>query len=111
MPVLASCHLPLGLHLSPQLFDYLIYLARPGGADGMPLGLQPAGGVYGYLAADISLAFLPGFTRLAELKEAEAFGGNQAGDTEAVVKLTEVYILGVLPRPYHRLAWMIFPWL
>ncbi len=63
----------------------------------MSFGLQSAGRVDGYLAADIGFTLFPGLACLPVVKEAEAFGGNQAGDTEAVVQLTEVYIVRFHP--------------
>src|SRR3989304_8676844 len=67
-------HLAARLHLSAELVDDLEDLAGAGRADGVALGLEPAGGVDGDLAADIGEALLPGVPGGAVGEEAEALG-------------------------------------
>src|SRR5687767_3361948 len=73
--------------LAAQLRDDFGDLRGARGADGMALGLEPAGGVHGNLAAQARPALLGGDAARAGLEESEAFRGDDLGDGEAVVQL------------------------
>src|SRR5882762_1321402 len=79
--------------LAAQLRDDLADLRRPGGADRVALGLQPARRVHGNLAAQARPALLGGEAARARLEEAEPFGGDDLRDGEAVVQLHDVDVV------------------
>src|SRR5436190_1255571 len=79
--------------LAAQLRDDLADLRGPRRPDRVSLGLQPARGIHGNLAAETRPSFLRGDPAGARLEQAEAFGGDDLGDREAVVQLDDVDIL------------------
>src|SRR5712671_2252359 len=84
--------------LAAELGDDLGDLGRPGGADRMPLGLEAAGRVDRELASEAGPALLGREAAGAGLEEAEALGGHDLGDGEAVVQLHYVDVRGSLAR-------------
>src|SRR2546426_2893046 len=83
--------------LVAQLGDDLADLGRARGADRMALGLEPARGVHGDLAAEARPALLGREPARARLEEAQPLGGDDLGDREAVVQLDDVDVLGADP--------------
>src|SRR5262245_9444950 len=71
--------------LAAKLGDDLHDLRGAGGADGMALGLEPAGCVDRNLSAEARPPLLGRRAARAELEEAEPFRGDDLGDREAVV--------------------------
>src|SRR5262245_53469522 len=76
-----------------QLGDDLGDLGGAGGADGMALGLEPAGRIDRHLAAETRPALLRRDAARTRLEEAEPLGGYDLGDGEAVVQLDHVDVL------------------
>src|SRR5262247_4154623 len=73
--------------LAAELGDDLRDLGSAGGAVGMPLRLKAAGWVHGNLASEARPAFFRGHTARARLEEAQALGGDDLRNREAVVEL------------------------
>src|SRR5580765_7158835 len=84
--------------LAAELRDDLADLRRAGRADRVALGLEAAGGVDGNLAAEARPALFRRQAAGARLEEAEALGGDDLGDREAVVQLGHLHVRRRLAR-------------
>src|SRR5262245_32633225 len=75
-----------------ELRDDLPDLRGAGGPDGVALGLEAPGGVDDDLAAEARPSLLGGESARARLEEAEALGGHDLRDREAVVQLRHLHV-------------------
>src|SRR5688572_14215894 len=81
-----------------KLRDDLADLRGAGRPDGVALGLESAGGVDGDLAAEARPSLFGSQAAGARLEEAEALGGDDLGDGEAVVQLGHLHVARRLAR-------------